>query len=452
MTVHLERLRLTDDPALILERMPVGVALVDAVGAIKAVNERLLEMVGWSAWEVVGRSILEFVIDEDLEFAADSLTAGLAYTDMVMGPVRIRYRDATGKARFTEFWARNCLDVPGLEGYVVTISEESVVEQLTEAVGSIAQGASLTATLAHIAAAMGAHPVQAAAAVLVVRPSGVEVVGEWPGGVELATPVPGSRFWSSVQEGRAAEFDRLNGLPPALQEAAVVAGFGAVWLRPIPTGDENVCAALVVWRERVHPPSPNQQARMREAAASAGLAFSQSAYRASLEHAAYVDALTGVGNRARLHDILRSSAEAPLAVVYVDLDEFKEVNDTHGHDVGDVVLVDMAQRIARSVRGDDVLIRMGGDEFVVLCRSAMGGDELAGLAARLVETLSAPYSIDTPMGPVAVVATASVGAAPADAGDLLQQRIGLADRAMYRAKAAGKNAWHVAVDERRAPG
>jgi diguanylate cyclase (GGDEF)-like protein/PAS domain S-box-containing protein len=447
--VHLERLRLTDDPALILERLPVGVALVDAVGTIKAVNERLLEMVGWSAWEVVGRSILEFVIDEDLEFAADSLTAGVAYTDMVMGPVRIRYRDATGRPRYTEFWARNCLDVPGLDGYVVTISEESVVEQLSEAVSSIAQGASLTVTLAHVAAAMEAHPVQAPAAVVMLRGGEIEVIGQWPGGPELAVPVSESRFWSAIADGRAAEFDRLTGLPADLQEAAVVAGFGAAWVRPIPTGDAEVRAALVVWRGRVHPPSPNQQARMREAAASAGLAFSQAAYRTSLEHAAYVDALTGVGNRARLHDILRSSADAPLAVVYVDLDGFKGVNDLHGHDVGDAVLVETALRIARSVRGDDVLIRMGGDEFVIVCRSAMGGDALAGLAARLVETLSESYRVDTANGPLHLVVTASVGAAPADAGEQLQQRIGLADRAMYRAKAAGKNAWYVAYDERR---
>lgn len=121
------------------------------------------------------------------------------------------------------------------------------------------------------------------------------------------------------------------------------------------------------------------------------------------------------------------------AVLLVDLDEFKTINDTHGHEIGDEVLIHVAQRLTACVRPDDLVVRFGGDEFVVLCRDAAAA---RSVAARIVALLAPP--VDTSAGPVSI--TASVGISddsiPFDEiGDLLTR----ADTAMYWAKELGKN-------------
>ena len=165
--------------------------------------------------------------------------------------------------------------------------------------------------------------------------------------------------------------------------------------------------------------------------------------QASLLHAANHDALTGLANRrlftTKLEAALRHTATdrtvtTTTAVLYIDLDGFKVVNDSLGHDVGDLVLVALAERLRDSVRPGDVVARLGGDEFAVICHRVTSVDEARSAAERIVEALSTPVRA----GDVDHVVTASVGVVVADAtstpGDLLRD----ADAAMYRAKARGR--------------
>jgi diguanylate cyclase (GGDEF)-like protein len=155
-------------------------------------------------------------------------------------------------------------------------------------------------------------------------------------------------------------------------------------------------------------------------------------------HQAHHDALTGLPNRVLFDELLAHQlhvavrAERPLAILAIDLDRFKEVNDTHGHAAGDLVLKIAAERILAHVRGSDVVSRRGGDEFTTLLID--GGREVARrAAAELVRALSAPYPDILP------VVTASVGIAVfeggAPDGEALLQK---ADAALYAAKHAGK--------------
>ena len=167
-------------------------------------------------------------------------------------------------------------------------------------------------------------------------------------------------------------------------------------------------------------------------------------------HQAHIDALTGLPNRRMLRQRLNEAlaharqTESALAVVFMDLDNFKQVNDTLGHHEGDALLVEAAHRIQQHMGRTDTLARMGGDEFtLVLAGLPAGADPVALLGPRLdglLDALQQPYLL----GQSEVFVSASMGLAmyPADASqieDLLRH----ADQALYAAKGAGRNRWCV---------
>jgi diguanylate cyclase (GGDEF)-like protein/PAS domain S-box-containing protein len=152
------------------------------------------------------------------------------------------------------------------------------------------------------------------------------------------------------------------------------------------------------------------------------------------------DDLTGLGNRSALVERLSELASGnggTAGVLFVDLDHFKAINDTYGHGAGDEVLVRVADRLRHAVRPQDVVCRLAGDEFVVVCAPSVDHDELSSIGRRILDALAQP--ITTAAGTVPV--TASVGgivvALPTGSGpeELLEQ----ADRALYRAKADGRS-------------
>ncbi|MGY1770048.1 diguanylate cyclase domain-containing protein [Blastococcus sp. SYSU D00813] len=152
---------------------------------------------------------------------------------------------------------------------------------------------------------------------------------------------------------------------------------------------------------------------------------------ARLHHRAETDLLTGVPNRGVLFDVLRVYQEGGVGcgVLFCDLDEFKAVNDAHGHPVGDLVLAEAAGRLAAAVRPEQLVARFGGDEFVVVCPAATAGD-LEHLAAEVTQRMSAPFP--TPAGPVTL--GLSVGTAVGRPGESADELISRADRAMYGVK------------------
>jgi diguanylate cyclase (GGDEF)-like protein len=159
------------------------------------------------------------------------------------------------------------------------------------------------------------------------------------------------------------------------------------------------------------------------------------------------DPLTGLANRLLLDEVLntaitRSQREnSILALLVIDLDGFKEVNDSFGHAVGDIVLQTIANRIKTAIRGIDTAARLGGDEFVVLLENLQDTDAVLRVADHLIEQIALPIELPTVESQV----TASIGIAfyPKHADDALQL-IKYADKAMYAAKAGGRNAWRVA--------
>ncbi|MFP5354835.1 MAG: putative bifunctional diguanylate cyclase/phosphodiesterase, partial [Gemmatimonadota bacterium] len=158
-----------------------------------------------------------------------------------------------------------------------------------------------------------------------------------------------------------------------------------------------------------------------------------------LTHQAYHDPLTGLPNRARLMRRIEEALQAPAgqrpALLLVDLDDFKLVNDSMGHHVGDEVLVRVARRLEECVRGGDVVARLGGDEFAILLERVADARDTAIVAERVQHALAAPTTI----GGYEWVTTASIGVVlSSSANERLEYLLRSADMAMYRAKHQGR--------------
>jgi diguanylate cyclase (GGDEF)-like protein/PAS domain S-box-containing protein len=159
----------------------------------------------------------------------------------------------------------------------------------------------------------------------------------------------------------------------------------------------------------------------------------------AMRHQALHDALTGIANRTLLLDRLRHALERAgrtrrhVAVAFVDLDHFKRLNDTAGHDVGDQLLVACAARLVRAVRPGDTVARLGGDEFAVVCEDIGGEGEALVLGERLLTAVAEPFAVAD-----GIAIGASVGITLRGGGDDPQEALRDADTAMYRAKAAGR--------------
>lgn len=169
-------------------------------------------------------------------------------------------------------------------------------------------------------------------------------------------------------------------------------------------------------------------------------------HQRQLEYIAHYDALTGLPNRVLLADRLKQAiarshrSGRSLAVLYLDLDGFKAVNDQHGHDIGDQLLVNISHRLKEVLREGDTLARIGGDEFVVVMADLEQPHDYEAVLTRLLNVAAEPVTLNQNL----LLISASIGATlyPQDIADA-DQLLRHADQAMYVAKQAGKNCYHL---------
>lgn len=168
-----------------------------------------------------------------------------------------------------------------------------------------------------------------------------------------------------------------------------------------------------------------------------------------INYMANFDVLTGLPNRNQMADHLQYAlslmkrSQAQLAVLFIDIDRFKDINDTLGHSIGDALLVKIAERIKKEIREEDTASRMGGDEFIVILPES-GARGAAQVAQKFLDVISVPYQIDT----YELVVSASIGIAvyPNDGNDM-ETLIRCADTAMYRAKSESRDAYRFFTSE-----
>jgi len=169
-----------------------------------------------------------------------------------------------------------------------------------------------------------------------------------------------------------------------------------------------------------------------------------------MEELAYVDSLTGLANRVlfrdRLEQVLKSlqRSDVSAALLYLDLDEFKRINDSLGHDVGDAVLMKVAETLRQCVRYQDTVARMGGDEFVVLLTDIDGMSGASSVARKIIDKMSEPVHLLK--NEILISPSIGITLAPADSlnADILLKN---ADMAMYKAKSSGRNNYQFFTEE-----
>ena len=165
-----------------------------------------------------------------------------------------------------------------------------------------------------------------------------------------------------------------------------------------------------------------------------------------LESLALHDPLTGLANRRLLTDRMAMALvharrnKSAMALVFLDLDGFKHINDTLGHGVGDILLQMVAQRLLATVREEDTVARLGGDEFIVALWHVSDGDYAATVALKVIEAVAQPYDIEGK--PISITVSAGVAVYPVH-GEDAETLMKSADLALYQAKHAGKNAYRI---------
>jgi diguanylate cyclase (GGDEF)-like protein len=214
-------------------------------------------------------------------------------------------------------------------------------------------------------------------------------------------------------------------------------GLLSVWTAPFFASDSDALGTLSVYTRLRWKPSSTDLEMLEMASHMAALVMEKSRLQAQLIDHAYHDSLTGLPNRRLARDRITNAinraarSSQGLAVLWIDLDRFKQINDQYGHSVGDAVLQKTAQRLSGRLRASDTLARMGGDEFMVLLEGTPSRDAAETIATHLLEALSLPMQIDE----LELAITASIGVSlyPEDGqtGDSLSQH---ADQAMYAAK------------------
>ena len=239
---------------------------------------------------------------------------------------------------------------------------------------------------------------------------------------------------------------RIDNRFPRFGPAAVSAGLVAVFTFPLRHGESRI-GALDLYRNTPGDMDARNMdvaqtladvvsayllnAEAREEARSASVRF---------QHSALHDPLTGLPNRQLLQERLAHAAQraqrshTTAAVLFIDLDKFKRVNDNYGHQSGDHLLLGVAERLAKLVRPGDTLARFSGDEFVLLCEDLRSTSDAEALARRIGEALADPFLLDL----TEVTITASVGLAFAGPGENVSEAtLANADSAMYQAKRRG---------------
>jgi diguanylate cyclase (GGDEF)-like protein len=224
-----------------------------------------------------------------------------------------------------------------------------------------------------------------------------------------------------------------------IRDFAIDAGLRHAWSMPIKAPDGEVLGTLALYGPRPRRPLPEHLELMQDGARLAGIAIERHRTMERLIHDARHDGLTGLPNRTAVFEQLdaalaRIEPAAKVAVLFVDLDGLKTLNDTLGHDRADQVIREIGERLSAVVRTDELVGRFGGDEFVVIARGIVEEEQAAELGFRLLDAISKPL-----LGVDSTVVTASIGialigAAATDAREAIRQ----ADSAMYAAKRAGR--------------
>jgi diguanylate cyclase (GGDEF)-like protein/PAS domain S-box-containing protein len=430
----------------------------EADGTIRYVNEACERWLGYTPDEIVGRNLLSLVSPDDYDRAAGTIDYAEGHIEHRPSAVfRLLHKD--GHPVTFDVLGLSMLHVPEVKMHIGIAREAQDRDHIDHFLEVAAAGAPFEELLQPLLAMMHRPSWELGSAILYDRGD-----GEWASvhtgihpRLRAADPDHPEGPWDEAVETRERQLlPSLDSLPAPLRETAEAAGFRAVWAVAIEDPGERLDTCLVVWNSEGVKPSLGQSVVFERTVRLLSLAVGHRHQRDLLTYAATHDVLTGLLNRTGLDEATRADKTLPQALLLIDLDNFKDVNDRFGHTVGDLVLREIAHRLRTTTRPADQVARFGGDEFLVLCMEsdeeptvelasdARGASSNVGLAAasladRLVEVLLEPVRIEGEDVIVAGSVGVAIGGAATDLTTLMRE----ADGALYDAKRAGRRRWRL---------
>jgi diguanylate cyclase (GGDEF)-like protein len=437
-------------------------ALVDTDGTVLWAGSSISELLGVDAVGLTGRSMLEFLAPGSVDEALRALAAADGYLrSRSSGPDRW---EGTGplldlvRADGTVITCAVAVATPrrtGLPGYAVQLRRATAAGALERTVAAMAGDRPIADVLSNLAEVLAGDLPGTDILIAHSPASGDEggylhVAGAGPEQLRdaLLAPAAGAAPWhlAAARPDEVVE-QAADELPAPLRELATAEGASSCAAIAVAVGvGEPATGVVVAWRRHDLPLHVFSNERLRRGARLVGLAMQWERGRRALEWAATHDHLTGLQNRqsflSRLAGEARRRPPSASAVLYLDLDDFKPVNDWHGHALGDRVLAEVAARLRRSVRPTDVVARLGGDEFAVLCPGLDDHEVIEQLADRLVEEVGLPVVVDGTEVRVGL-SVGIAGIVDRDGGP--DEVLNRADDALRLAKAEGKRRWRRAT-------
>ncbi|HSO07114.1 MAG TPA: EAL domain-containing protein [Pelomicrobium sp.] len=380
--------------------------------------ERLL---GYGPGGLIGRNPFTIIHPKDVDAAREAFQRLVSSPNTEMS-MELRYRKADGSWIYLETVGANRLDYPGIRGIVLTFRDVTERKQAEAALRASEQ----RYMLAMEGASDGMWEIHTASKELYVSPRLLSMLGYEPDTLRDAASWEALIHPEDVEDYRREVAAHLKGTTDHLEcEYRLRAANGEyLW----------VFSRGIAARDRYGKP-------LRLAGSIVDITQRKRA-EARIEHLATRDALTGLPNRLLLNDRLAQyihtsrRSNQSFAVLFIDLDRFKTINDSLGHDVGDELLREVATRLESCMRKEDTLARLGGDEFVVALHGIRNASDAAQVAQKVLKRLHQPYAL--PGRTLSSSCSVGIAIYPYD-GEDIATLMKNADTAMYHAKDRGRN-------------
>jgi diguanylate cyclase (GGDEF)-like protein/PAS domain S-box-containing protein len=445
----------------LLPSLAQTVVVVDERGLIRDITAELPTVLGHPIQGFIGSSSFALLDPADLE------RAWLVWERVLSNPGHefrntFRTRHADGHYEQIEYTVLNLVADPVVNGIVVTgrlvtaqVEYEALIASETEVLNLIARGAPLSDALAAIARIVDANT-GGMTGVLLLRPDAREFDIGTSGAVPVAllellrrAPLTPSLEFETIDFRRVTVISDLgtDRRTAPLAEATQAYGSQSAWSIPIIANrSDELLGLIAVFHHDERQPCAHERRVGETAAHLAAIAIERHRWQEQLWHQARHDDLTGLPNRHLILEHLDTAlgvspltADQTVAVLFVDVDRFKSVNDSYGHAAGDKLLVRFAGRLRNVIGPHDFVGHFGADEFVIILDRASSAGDARFVAHRIDLALSEPFSLEEGE----VYLTASIGVALATGGESSVELIQHADAAMARAKELGRDRMEV---------